>query len=139
MFVHNCHKRIRYAETDKMGYLYYGNYGVLYEIGRAEMLRSVGLSYREMEEEWGIMMPVLSVEARYKLPLKYDQKAKIETTLTEMPTKMIAFHHRIYDEDDNLAHQATVKLFFVDMKSNRRVSVPEKLSEKLAPYFAGKD
>ena len=71
MYEHQHHKRVRYAETDKMGYLYYGHYAKYYEIGRVEALRSLGLSYRDMEDKLGLMLPVLSLEARYKSPAYY--------------------------------------------------------------------
>jgi len=73
MFTHDHHKRIRYGETDQMGYLYYGNYPLLYEIGRTEAIRALGLRYRDMEVEDGVMMPVMHMESRYLLPLKYDE------------------------------------------------------------------
>lgn len=128
-------KRIRYAETDKMGYLYYGNYAQLYEIGRAEMIRDLGLSYREMEDELRIMMPVVSLECRYIKAALYDDMLSIRTSLREMPDKMITFHHEVCNESGDLLNRGVVKLFFIDMKSNRRISCPPYLSQKLIPYF----
>ena len=68
MYTHDFQKRVRYGETDQMGYLYYGNYAQYYEIGRVEMLRSLGLTYKSMEEEFGVMMPVLSLQIHYLRP-----------------------------------------------------------------------
>lgn len=135
MFIHECHKRIRYADTDQMGYLYYGNYPVLYEIGRSEMMRSLGSNYREMESDLEIMMPVIAVESRYKKPLHYDENATIRTILKELPTKLITFHHEILNDDMEIVHTGLVKLFFIDMKTNKRVSSPPYLNDKLSPYF----
>ncbi len=135
MFKHECTKRIRYGETDKMGYLYYGNYPLLYEIGRSEAIRSLGVSYKQLEDEYRIMMPVLHVESRYKLPVYYDELITIETRLEEIPTKMIHFHHSIYNENGKNIHEAAVKLFFVNMDNNRRVSCPDFLTKKINPYF----
>ena len=135
MFRHKTYKRIRYADTDKMGYLYYGNYAVLYEIGRSEMVRDIGLPYQRMEDEMKIMMPVVAISSRYRLPLYYDEKAAIVTILKDMPGKLITFHHEIYNEEKELCHTAEVKLFFVDMETGKRVSAPRDLTQKLEPYF----
>lgn len=135
MFKHEYSKRIRYGETDKMGYLYYGNYPLLYEIGRSEAIRSLGISYQQLEDEYSIMMPVLHVESRYKLPIYYDEMITIETRLHELPTKMIHFHHTIYNQERKNVHEASVKLFFVDMKKNARISAPDCLTIKVEPYF----
>jgi acyl-CoA thioester hydrolase len=135
MFVHEHKKRIRYGETDQMGYLYYGNYALLFEIGRVEAIRSLGLSYKELEEKLRVMMPVLYMESKYALPVKYDEYITIRTILKEKPTKMIEFHHEIENEAGKIAHRGIVKLFFVDMETNKRVSTPAYLSEKIAEYF----
>lgn len=135
MFTHDHKKRIRYGETDQMGYLYYGNYALLFEIGRVEAIRSMGISYKYMEEEMGIMMPVLSLESRYLAPAKYDELVTIRTILKELPSKMIEFHHEILNEEGKIIHKGIVKLFFVDMETNKRVSTPEYLLKSLKDYF----
>lgn len=135
MLISSHQYRVRYAETDKMGYLYYGHYAKLYEIGRAEMIRDLGISYHDMEEVHRIMMPVLSLQCRYRIPAKYDDHVTIKTTLQEMPTKMITFHHEIYNAADELLNIGEVKLFFIDMETNKRVSAPRYLADKIQPYF----
>jgi acyl-CoA thioester hydrolase len=135
MYIHDFNKRIRYGETDQMGYFYYGNYCLLYEIGRCEAIRNLGLSYKTMEEESKIMMPVVTVESRFLLPLKYDENIKIRTILEELPTKLIHFKHEIYNEEEVLTHKGEVKLFFVDMIENKRISCPTFIKEKLTSYF----
>lgn len=135
MFVHEVNKRIRYGETDKMGYLYYGNYPLLYEIGRSEAIRSLGISYRSLEDDLKIMMPVIHVESRYKRPLYYDENITIKTILKEIPSKMIHFHHEIYNEKSDMVHYGEVKLFFVDMVSGKRTSAPSDLIKALNVYF----
>ena len=121
--------------TDQMGYLYYGNYALLFEIGRVEAIRSLGISYKELEEKLRVMMPVLYLESKYILPVKYDEFITIRTTLQEMPTKMIVFHHEIINEAGQIAHKGIVKLFFVDMDTNKRVSTPSYLADKIVDYF----
>ena len=135
MFTYDHQKRIRYGETDQMGYLYYGNYPLLYEIGRTEAFRALDVRYRDMEVEDDVMMPVLHMESRYLLPLKYDENAKIRTIIRELPTKIIKFDHEIYNDEMELCNKGTVKLFFVDMKTNKRVSTPSKLQDALRPYY----
>ncbi len=135
MFTHEFKKRIRYGETDQMGYLYYGNYCLLYEIGRSEAIRSLGISYKELEATYGIIMPVLSVESRYLMPIKYDELITIKTILEELPTKLIHFKHEIYNQEDMLVHKGEVKLFFVNAKENKRVSSPLYLTQKLIGFF----
>lgn len=118
-----------------MGYLYYGNYASLYEIGRVETIRSLGIAYQELEDVHGIMLPVLSMNSRFKMPAKYDEELTIRTTLKEMPSKMITFHHDILNSKGQSINEAVVKLFFIDIASNKRISVPIFIQEKLKAYF----
>jgi len=135
MYEYSFHKRVRYAETDKMGYLYYGHYAKLYEIGRVETIRSLRVSYKQLEDEHRIMMPVLNMEVRYMLPAYYDEMIEIRSILHEMPDKLLVFHHELYNEDEKLINKACIKLMFVDMKLNKRISCPEILKNTLSPYF----
>jgi len=135
MYQHIFKKRVRYSETDKMGYLYYGHYAKYYEIGRVEAMRSLGFSYALMEEELKVMMPVLNMESRFLLPAYYDAELEIHTILEEMPSKMITFRHVIKNEKLETINTATIKLFFINMINGKRTSVPEKLSNMLQVYF----
>lgn len=118
-----------------MGYLYYGHYAKLYEIGRSEAIRSLGISYRHLEDELKIMMPVLHVESRFKLPAYYDENITIRTIVEDMPGKLVHFKHEILNEDGVIIHLGSVKLFFIDMKTNKRVSAPPYLTKKLNKHF----
>ena len=135
MYQHECTKRVRYGETDQMGYLYYGNYALYYEIGRVEMLRSLGLTYKEMEEEQGIMMPVPSLQMRFVRPAKYDEMLTIRTTLRQLPDKFITFHMEIFNEARKLVNGGSVRLCFVDKKTGGTVPAPELLNERLKAHF----
>ena len=135
MYSFDYKKRVRYGETDMMGYLYYGNYAQLYEIGRVETMRSLGLTYRDLEVVYGVMMPVVHVDARYILPAKYDEELTIRTILTELPSLMIVFENEIFNEEMQMIHKAVVKLFFIEMSSGKKVSCPEYMLEKLRPLF----
>ena len=125
--------RILYADTDMMGVVYYGNYGRLFEMGRTEMIREMGLPYIELEKK-GIVMPVFSVESKYRNVLKYDELITIETTVKEVPLVRMEFFHKIYNEDGKLAHEAKVVLVFMDMKTGRPVRAPEALTNLLENY-----
>jgi len=118
--------RVLYADTDMMGVVYYGNYPKFYEMGRTEMVRAMGMPYSEIEND-GIVMPVYSVEARYKNVIQYDELITIETTVKELPEARMVFYHRIFKESGDLAHEATVTLVFLDMNASRPVRAPEKL------------
>lgn len=135
MYTHDFQKRVRYGETDQMGYLYYGNYAQYYEIGRVEMLRSLGLTYKSMEEELGVMMPVLSLQMRYVRPAFYDELLTIRTTLRQLPDQFITFHVELYNEKNKLVNGGSVRLCFVDKKSNKTITAPAYLIEKLRPFF----
>ncbi|MEM9526166.1 MAG: thioesterase family protein [Bacteroidota bacterium] len=127
--------RVRYGETDQMAYLYYGRYALLYEIGRVEMLRDLGLTYANMEAEEGVMMPVMSLNQRFVRPARYDELLTIATTLRRLPVDTITFHVEIRNEKGKLVNGGSVKLCFVDVKSGKAVPAPEYLLEKLRPHF----
>ncbi len=135
MYTHEYQKRVRYGETDQMGYLYYGRYADLYEIGRVEMLRSLGLSYREMEEREKVMLPVASLQMRFVRPAKYDELLTIRTTLRELPTRSITFQVEVFNEQKELLNAGSVRLVFVDMLTNQTVEAPAFLTEKLKDFF----
>jgi len=136
MYTHQFQKRVRYAETDKMGYLYYGHYAKYYEIGRVEMLRSLGISYQLMEDEYKVMLPVMSLQSRFVRPAYYDELLNIQTTLRHLPENTITFHVEIFNPKNKLVNGGSVKLCFVDMATNKTVAAPDFLMEKLMPYFS---
>lgn len=131
MYTHETQIRVRYAETDQMGYLYYGNYAQYYEVGRVEMIRSLGLTYKDLEEKHGVMMPVMSLQMRFVRPARYDELVTIKTTLRKMPNRFITFHVELFNELGKLVNGGSVKLCFVDMASNKSISVPEVLAGAL--------
>lgn len=135
MFRHETQIRVRYAETDQMGYLYYGNYATYYEVGRAEMIRSLGLTYQSMEDDYGILMPVMSLQMRFVRPARYDELITVRTELRQLPQQHIVFHHELFNPKGKLVNGGSVKLCFVDQASNKTVAAPSFLTEKLQPYF----
>jgi acyl-CoA thioester hydrolase len=126
--------RIRYADIDQMGYMYYGNYAKLYEIGRVEALRSLGLRYRDLEET-GIIMPVYENKSRFISPAKYDDLVTIRVIIKSLPKVRIIFHYEIYDEQKTLLHTGETTLVFVKTLNNRITTCPEEITDRLLPFF----
>ena len=127
--------RVRYGEVDQMGFLYYGNYGLYYEVGRAEMIREAGYPYGEMEKD-GIVMPVVKMNIKFLRPAKYDEVITIETTMKELSDHpFVTFHHKLFNEQKELINKGEVTLTFFDPKIQKRVSMPEKLLNYLKPHF----
>ena len=133
MLMHEYQKRVRYGETDQMGYLYYGNYAQYYEIGRVEFLRSLGMTYKSLETEHGVMMPVKNMEVRYLRPAEYDDLLTIKTTLKDLTEKDIYFYVEIFNEEGKLVNGAKVRLMFIDAISKKAIPTPQVLIEKLQP------
>ncbi len=123
--------RIRYAETDQMGYAHHGNYAQYFEMGRTELLRQVGISYKKMEEE-GLILPVYAMNTRFIKPARYDDKLLLKTSLKEKPAARIIFHYAIYNEKEELICQADTTLVFVDTSKNRPIKIPQELLKKLS-------
>ncbi|NGM63000.1 acyl-CoA thioesterase [Sphingobacterium sp. SGG-5] len=135
MFVFEHKIRIRYAETDQMGYVYYGNYASFYEVARTEMLRQTGISYKELEEG-GVMLPVIELHTRYFQPAKYDDLITIRTTIRERPNVRIKFEYEIFNEQGDLLNSGMTQLVFVDMEKNKPCKAPQVFQDKMDVYFS---
>lgn len=134
MFSQRSSLRVRYAETDQMAMAYYGNYAQYFEVARVEALRSVDMPYSALENE-GVLMPVLKLEVNYHLPARYDELLTIETAIKELPRSRITFHHRIFNESEELLTTGSVTLAFVNVQTGKPVRCPAKLEQVLKPYF----
>ncbi|MDB4924257.1 thioesterase family protein [Mucilaginibacter sp.] len=134
MFEYSTKIRVRYGETDQMGYMYYGNYAEFYEVGRVEMLRSLGLTYSGMEAS-GIMMPVLEMKSKYLKPALYDEEITVKVIMDKMPGVKIHFRYELYNEKEELIHLAETLLVFVNMTNNRPCLPTSEFLEKLKTYF----
>jgi acyl-CoA thioester hydrolase len=122
--------RVRYAETDRMGYVYYGNYATYFEVCRVEMLRSLGIDYKQMEDE-GIFLPVLEFTIKYLKPAYYDDELLINTTVKELPVTRIYFDHETFNQQNVLLNIAKVTLVFVGKESGKPLAAPEYVLEKM--------
>ena len=134
MFEHSTKLRVRYGETDQMGYMYYGNYAEFYEVGRVEMLRSLGLTYAWMEEI-GIKMPVLELHCKYLKPALYDEEITIKVMMDKMPGVKIHFRYELFNDRDELINLGETLLVFVNMTTNRPCLPPDDFLERLKKFF----
>jgi acyl-CoA thioester hydrolase len=134
MVIQESKVRVRYGETDKMGYCYYGVYAQYFEIGRTEMMRKFGLTYKEIEEK-GIMLPVLSLNVKYIKPAYYDDELTIRTFLTKLPSIRIEFLYEIYNQNNELLNKGDTTLVFINALTRKPVKAPINFLEKLAPFF----
>lgn len=128
-------KRVRYGETDQMGYLYYGNYAQYYEIGRVETLRHIDFPYKRLEEEFGVMMPVMNMQMRFLRPAKYDDLVTIRTIMMDFPEKRAWFRTELYNEKGKLLNAGDIRLAFVDMKTNKGCPPPQALLDALNEFM----
>lgn len=116
--------RVRYGETDQMGYCYYGNYAQYFEVGRVEALRALGWSYKEMEEK-GFMLPVSSFSVKYISPAFYDDLLTVHTRIIDLKGVRLYFEYEIKNEQGKLVATAETILVFVD-KNTMRPTTPPK-------------
>jgi acyl-CoA thioester hydrolase len=135
MYISTTQARVRYAETDQMGIVYYGNYAQYFEIGRVESMRQLGYSYSAMEKD-GVMLPVVEMQIKYLRPAVYDDLLTVKTTLQELPhDHRITFLQEVYNEAGKLLTSGHVTLYFLDTVTRKRTIMPKELKDKLEPYF----
>lgn len=136
MYEHTTTVRVRYAETDMMDVVYYGNYAQYFEIGRVESLRALGISYKSLED-MGIILPVVELQIKYLRPALYDDLLTIKTIIKELPIDhKITFYQEVFNEQGKLLTVGTVKLYFMDKNMQNKSQLPAEMREKLMPFFA---
>lgn len=119
-----------------MDVVYYGNYAQYFEVGRAESIRQLGFTYKDMEIN-GVMMPVVEMQCRYLRPAHYDDLLTIKTSLKELPTgHRIEFYQEVFNEQGKLLTVGRVTLYFLDIKTKARTTMPAPLRDALASFFA---
>ncbi len=136
MYTFETKIRVRYSETDQMGYVYYGNYGAYYEVARVEALRALGVTYKELEKQ-GILMPVLENYSKYIRPAMYDDLLLIRVVVKDLPDTRIRFEYEVYNEAEKLINLGHTTLVFVNANDNKPVHIPNFLVDILKPYFNG--
>ncbi|MBK1441834.1 acyl-CoA thioesterase [Parapedobacter sp. ISTM3] len=134
MYTFETKVRVRYAETDQMGYVYYGNYATFYEVGRVELFRSLGFSYKALEDS-GIMLPVLELHSRFIKPARYDEELTVRVSLKEKPAIKIRFDYELFNSEGELLNTGTTTLVFVNIKRNKPCMAPPEFLDHLQRYF----
>lgn len=134
MLIHDTQIRVYYEDTDKMGVVYYGNYPRYYEIGRTELIRSLGISYKEMEES-GIMLPASSLHINYIKSAYYDDLLTIRTIIEKLPQVKFVLWTEIYNEKGDLINQGETVLAFFNQKTGKPCRVPQYFIDKLGSHF----
>ncbi|MDW3647653.1 MAG: thioesterase family protein [Bacteroidia bacterium] len=134
MISHETFVRVRYGETDQMAYVYYGKYAEYFEVGRVELIRSIGITYKEIEEK-GILMPVADLEVHYKFPARYDELLKIKTTIPEKPRASFLTEYEIFNEEGKLVVTGKVKLAFFDKERLRPVRAPKFVLDAVEAHW----
>jgi len=118
---------VRYSETDRMGYLYYGHYAAYFEVARVEALRELGVVYKDLEDE-GVLLPVRSFNTQYKAPAHYDDLVEIQTRITQFTGTRILFSFETY-RGETLLNTAEVELVFVDKNTGRPCKAPQHIAD----------
>ncbi len=135
MFESTHQVRVRYAETDQMNIVYYGNYAQYFEVGRVESIRQLGFTYKDMEA-MGVIMPVVELHTKFVRPAHYDDLLTIKTTVKELTVDhRIEFFQEVYSEAGKLLTTGKVVLYFIKAKTREKTTMPDELRTKLAPYF----
>ena len=134
MFSFKHQLRVRYAETDKMGYVYYGNYAAYYEVARTEMLRSTGISYKQLED-MGVMLPVINMNTTFIKAAVYDDVITINIFIKEKPGIRLKFEYELYNDQGELLNTGATQLVIVNMRSGSPCRPPKIFMDKMAPFF----
>ncbi|MBK8955103.1 MAG: acyl-CoA thioesterase [Saprospiraceae bacterium] len=135
MFKHHIQIRVRYSETDQMGYVYYGNYSQYFEMGRVEAMRAMGIRYADLEKEHGIWMPVVSMHVRFLRPARYDDLLDVHTSVRWPVNDQIRFDTEIFNEQHKLLNAAHVILCFLNAGSGKKISIPDFVQQNLNTYL----
>lgn len=133
MIEHSISIRVRYAETDAMNFVYYGNYATYFEVARVELMRYLGLSYRAIEE-MGIWMPVVDFHIQYFKPAQYDDEVVIKVKVDEFPSSRMIFKYETYI-DGVCINKAETTLVFVNALSKKPQRCPQVLTEKIKAHW----
>lgn len=127
--------RVRYGETDQMGYVYYGVYAQYYEVGRVDAMRSLGFSYKQIEEK-GLLMPVIDFSISYKKPAFYDDEVTVVTYVREKPLGVrINFEYECFNQAGDLLNTGKVTLVMVDKVTNKMCKIPDWFQNAFNAFF----
>jgi acyl-CoA thioester hydrolase len=130
--------RVRYAETDQMGVVYYANFFIWFEVGRVELLRQIGFHYKQMELQDDCYIPVVEANCRYKSPARYDDELVLETHVIAMRRSVLKFGYRLLrpeGETTTLLAEGETTHVIVD-RSMRKAPLPQKYVDALEQFLA---
>ncbi len=130
MIKHQTTIRVRYAETDQMGYVHHSHYALYLEEARMELLKMLGVDCGRLEDE-GIIMPVAEMRTRYSFPLRFGDTVTVETELVPPRNTTLEFHYRMYNQDKKLVSRSSTRLVFADKKSGKLLSSAQKYFENV--------
>jgi acyl-CoA thioester hydrolase len=134
MFASETTVRVRYGETDRMGYSYYGNYAEYYEVGRVEALRALGWNYKDMEDS-GILLPVYTFSIKYFKPAHYDDQLTVKTMIRELPSTRLKFEYEMFNINGEKINEGETTLVFINAETKKPCGAPEAFVQALKPYF----
>lgn len=135
MFSFDTHVRVRYADTDQMQVVYHGKFVEYFEVGRTDAMRSLGITYKDVEQA-GIIMPVVSLDCKFIKPALYDDLLTIRTSLLQLPKDhKIEFHQEVYNEKNQILCKGKVALYFMEKITFQKTEMPTLLAVKLEPFF----
>jgi acyl-CoA thioester hydrolase len=126
--------RVRYGEVDRMGYLHHGNYPLYFEVGRTELIRQFGLTYRELEDR-GVLLPLRDISIRYHQPALYDDEVIIRTSLINRPSIRMEFEYQMLNTSGELLSEAKTTLVFVNAETRKPMRVPAFFKEIIDSFF----
>ena len=134
MYKFDINLRVRYSETDRMGYCYYGNYAQFFEVARVEALRNLGFTYKKMEND-GILLPVIEFQIKYIKPAYYDDLLTISTIIKEIPSASIKFDYETFNDKKEKLNFGATSLVFMNKNTGKLLKGPVKLIEQLKAYI----
>ncbi|MBA3648263.1 MAG: acyl-CoA thioesterase [Chitinophagales bacterium] len=137
MYAHEIEIRVRYGETDMMGYLYYGYYSFYYEQARVDTMRSLGIPYKQMEA-MGYLLPVSDMHIKFLKPAYYDDIVRIKTIIKNIPVVRHIFHYEMYNHNSELINTAETTLVYLNKETRKPIACPQFILDLLNPYFKEK-
>ena len=130
MIQYDTKVRVWYCDTDQMGIVHHSNYIRYYEAARSDFMRSLGLSYADVEAR-GIMMPILEVQSKYRRPAYYDEELTVRIRVDELPKVRITFHYELYNAAGDLLNTGMTQLGFMSAETRRPCRCPQWFIELL--------
>ena len=127
---HDAQVRVRYAETDQMGVVYYGNYFVWFEVGRVELMRALGFEYKLMETEDDCFIVVAEASCRYRQSAKYDELLRVRTRISQAGNRVVKYAYEILRDSDDTLLATGETTHVICGKDGKPKQLPQKYRDK---------